>query len=230
MRPKRTTFLLVLFGLALALGVVGGQVYYKNHVNDPVSAGPEEHVASPTPAASPVSLTSPSPAPSDTPAMNGPAQASNPNPDLSVDSNGLSVATVVLTTSQGLVRMKLFATDAPQTVKRFVELIQSGFYNGKVFHKVHAGFDIQGGSPDGSENGVTGHPIKAEFNHRRHVEGTVGMARGPDPDSADCQFYVTLAPEPQLDGSYTVFGQVIDGMDVIRKIKPGDKMLSVVIQ
>lgn len=156
--------------------------------------------------------------------------ASNPAPDLTVDPNGLSKATVIVTTNKGVIKYKLYPNDAPATVKRMVELVQQGFFNGLVFHRVVPGFVIQGGDPTGTGMGGSGQKLKAEFNKRRHVEGAVAMARAQDPDSADSQFYITLGPQPRLDGSYTVFGLVIEGMDVVKKIQVGDKIEVATIQ
>ncbi len=156
--------------------------------------------------------------------------ATNTNPDLTTDANGLSKATVVITTTQGVIKYKFYSSDAPATVKRMVELINQGFYNGLTFHRVEPDFVIQGGDPLGNGMGGSGQKLKAEFNSRKHVEGTVAMARARDPDSADSQFYVALGTLPHLDRNYTVFGQVVEGMDVARKIRVGDKMTSVIIQ
>lgn len=157
-------------------------------------------------------------------------QKTNMNPDLTIDSNGLSKSTVVLTTAKGVVKFKFYTQDAPATVKRIVELINSGFYNGLTFHRVVPGFVAQGGDPTGTGSGGTGQKLKAEFNDRKHQLGAVAMARTSDPNSADCQFYITLGSQPHLDHQYTVFGQVVDGMDTVQKIQVGDKMTSVVIE
>ena len=151
--------------------------------------------------------------------------------DLTVDSNGMSKSTVVVNTTQGVIKFKLYSQDAPNTVNRFVELVQKGFYNGLTFHRAIDGFIIQTGDPTGSGTGGSGQRLKAEFNSRHHIEGAVAMARAPqDPDSADSQFYITLSTQPRLDRNYTVFGQVIDGMDVVRKIKVGDKINSMTME
>jgi len=92
------------------------------------------------------------------------------------------------------------------------------------------GFVVQGGDPQGNGTGGSGQHMKAEFNARRHIDGAVAMARAGDPDSADSQFYITLGVQPHLDRQYTVFGQVIEGMDAVRKIQPGDQMTSVIIE
>lgn len=150
--------------------------------------------------------------------------------DLTVDASGLSKSTVVVTTTKGVIKFKFYSKDAPNTVARLVELIQKGFYNGLTFHRVVPDFVIQGGDPMGNGTGGSGVKLKAEFNDRHHLEGTVAMARSADPDSGDSQFYICLSPQPRLDHQYTVVGQVIDGMDVVRQIQVGDKMTSVMIQ
>jgi cyclophilin family peptidyl-prolyl cis-trans isomerase len=153
------------------------------------------------------------------------------SPDLNIDSDGLSKATVSIVTSQGSVRFRLFPEEAPTTVKRVLELIGEGFYNGTAFHRVIPGFLIQGGDPTGNGTGGSGVKLKAEFSKKlRHGEGTVAMARGSDPNSADSQFYITLGPQPHIDGRYTIFGKVIEGMDVVRKIQMGDKIVSMAVE
>lgn len=159
-----------------------------------------------------------------------PQVQSNPNPDLSVDANGLSKAVAVIRTRKGDIKFRFYPKDAPNTVNRIIELINEGFYNGLTFHRVVPGFVIQGGDPNGNGTGGSGKKLKAEFNQRKHIEGTVAMARAADPDSADSQFYVSLGTHPHLDGSYTVFGQVVEGMDVAHQIQKGDKMLQLYIE
>lgn len=152
------------------------------------------------------------------------------NPDLTPDAQGMSAATAIIVTRKGVMKFKFFPTDAPQTSKRIAELITQGFYNGLKFHRVVDGFVIQGGDPQGNGTGGSGQNLKAEFNKRKHQEGTVAMARAADPNSADSQFYISFGPVPHLDGNYTVFGQVTEGLEVIRKIRVGDEMLKVLIQ
>jgi cyclophilin family peptidyl-prolyl cis-trans isomerase len=140
-------------------------------------------------------------------------------------------ATVVVQTNKGTFRFELFPGDAPVTVYGFAELSQKGFYDGLKFHRYIPGFVIQGGDPlsvdeDPANDGFggPGYSLPAEFNSRRHVLGTVAMAHAPDPNSGGSQFYITLAPQPQLDGQFTVFGQVTGGLDVVLKLKQGDVM------
>ena len=146
--------------------------------------------------------------------------------DLTVDSSGLSKSTVVMTTTQGVIKYKFYSKDAPKTVARMVELIQQGFYNGLTFHRVVPGFVIQGGDPVGNGTGGSGQKLPAEFNERRHVEGTVAMARTNAPHSATAQFFINVRSNLRLDfdpvmrkPGYTVFGRVIEGMDVVQRIE-----------
>jgi len=150
--------------------------------------------------------------------------------DLNTDENGLSKSTVVLTTNKGVIKYKFYPKDAPKTVARMVELIQQGFYNGLNFHRVVPGFVIQGGDPSGNGTGGSGQKLPAEFNERRHIEGTVAMARSQDPNSADSQFYISMGRHPHLDRSYTVFGQVTEGYEFVKQIQIGDKIISAQIQ
>lgn len=129
----------------------------------------------------------------------------------------------------GEIRIEFFPGDAPGTVENFVTLTKRGFYDGLSFHRVVPGFVVQGGDPKGDGTGGPGHTVKAEFNARKHVRGTVAMARSQHPDSAGSQFYITYGSQPHLDGSYTVFGQVVSGMEHVDRIAPGDRMKTVSI-
>ncbi len=149
---------------------------------------------------------------------------------LEVDDQGLSKAVVVIQTTRGKIRFKLYTKDAPKTVHRIVELITKGFYNGLTFHRVVPGFVVQGGDPSGSGMGGSGVSLPAEFNSRKHVPGAVAMARAQDPNSADSQFYISLGTHPHLDGSYTVFGQLIEGQEVANQLQVGDRMTAVAIE
>lgn len=126
--------------------------------------------------------------------------------------------TATVETNKGTFSFELFPEDAPGTVENFKKLADEGFYDGTIFHRVVAGFVMQGGDPEGTGMGGPGYTIKAEFNDRKHVAGTVAMARSAHPDSAGSQFYVCLAPAPHLNNQYTVFGQVTEGLDVVLEI------------
>jgi peptidyl-prolyl cis-trans isomerase B (cyclophilin B) len=131
----------------------------------------------------------------------------------------------IIETKFGTIELAFFPDKAPKHVENFIKLAKSGFYNGTIFHRVIPGFVIQGGDPntkkeDTSQYGMggPGYTVKAEFNDRPHERGTLSMARSQDPNSAGSQFFIVLARTPHLDGKYTVFGQVIKGMDVVDKI------------
>lgn len=137
---------------------------------------------------------------------------------------------VTIETDNGAIKFELFEDKAPVTTKNFIELAQSGFYNGLTFHRVESGFVIQGGDPNGDGTGGSGKTIPLEIHPElKHVKGAVAMARKPDPNSATSQFYITLADTPFLDGNYAVFGKVTGGMDVVENIKVGDRMNKVSI-
>jgi len=138
--------------------------------------------------------------------------------------------TAVITLDNGNeIRIEFFPADAPKTVENFVTLAKKGFYNSLAFHRVVPDFVVQGGDPKGNGTGGPGYTIKAEFGKRKHVRGTLAMARSQHPDSAGSQFYITYGPTPHLDGGYTVFGQVTSGMEHVDRIKQGDRMKSVAI-
>ncbi len=137
---------------------------------------------------------------------------------------------LVIETEHGTIEADLYSNDAPKTVARITELADQGFYNGLNFHRVVPGFVVQGGDPKGNGTGGSGKNLKAEFNSKQHVEGSLAMARAQDPDSADSQFYISLGRHPHLDGSYTVFGMVTKGIDAVKKIKQGDKMTKVYVK
>ncbi len=129
--------------------------------------------------------------------------------------------TLYLDVPKGRVVIELRPDIAPHTVARIKELTRQGFYNGLNFHRVIDGFMAQTGDPRGDGTGGSGKNLKAEFNGVHFVRGTVGMARAQDPDSADSQFFICFAPSPFLDGKYTVFGQVVSGMEYVDAIKRG---------
>ena len=128
---------------------------------------------------------------------------------------------------------ELYPEIAPNTVNNFISLVKKGYYNGLTFHRVIEGFMIQGGCPDGTGMGGPGYSIKEEFStnpNNKHLDGSLAMARSQDPNSAGSQFYLCLGAQPMLDSGYTVFGQTIDGMDVIGQLRVGDVIESVEIE
>ena len=124
----------------------------------------------------------------------------------------------------GIIKAELYPEIAPNTVNNFVSLVNSGYYDGLIFHRVIRGFMIQGGCPDGTGMGGPGYTIKGEFNqngfsnHLKHEPGVLSMARAMHPDSAGSQFFIMHETSPHLDGSYAAFGKVTEGMDIVNKI------------
>jgi peptidyl-prolyl cis-trans isomerase B (cyclophilin B) len=137
----------------------------------------------------------------------------------------MSETKAVIETKFGNIELRFFPEVAPNHVKNFIELAEKGFFNGTIFHRVIPGFMIQGGDPnskdpDKSKHGLggPGYQLKAEFNERPHKRGILSMARSADPDSAGSQFFICVADAPFLDRQYTVFGEVVSGMEVSDKI------------
>ena len=122
-------------------------------------------------------------------------------------------------TSMGNFKIELFNDKAPLTVGNFLKLVDEGFYNGLIFHRVIPDFMIQTGCPQGSGYGGPGYTIKDEFTKDvSHEKGTLSMANTGRPNTGGSQFFITVAPTPWLDGKHTIFGKVVDGMDVVEKI------------
>jgi peptidylprolyl isomerase len=130
--------------------------------------------------------------------------------------------TIYLDVPAGRVVIELRPDLAPKTVARIKELTRRGFYDGIAFHRVIAGFMAQTGDPKGDGTGGSGQKLKAEFSKEKHVRGTVSMARAQSPDSGDSQFFIVFEDSKWLDGQYTVWGKVTDGMDNVDKIKRGE--------
>ena len=152
------------------------------------------------------------------------------NPPSANDKNLPEGNHVVIDTDLGSINIELLPDVAPNTVANFKVLANNGYYDGIIFHRVIPGFMAQGGDPTGTGTGGPGYKIKAEFNASKHVRGTVAMARTADPDSAGSQFYICFGPQPHLDRQYTVFGQVVEGMDVVDQVKNGTVMNKVTLQ
>ncbi|MEX2142043.1 MAG: peptidylprolyl isomerase [Pirellulales bacterium] len=128
---------------------------------------------------------------------------------------------VKLQTTKGEIVLELFENQAPNTVANFISLVEKGFYDGLLFHRVLAGFMAQGGDPTGTGSGGPGYQIKDEVDRkdtRMHFRGSLSMAKAPAPDTGGSQFFLTFKPTPHLNGLHTVFGRVIEGFDVVAKI------------
>ena len=209
----------------------------------PAAAPATEAAPEPTAAAP---ATEPAPAATDTrPIVPAPVEGQRPLADLTpaerqdrfsgpaapaIDPKAIYLATIV--TDKGNIVAELYQ-DTPGGTNNFVTLAQNGFYDGLTFHRVEPGFVIQGGDPAGNGSGGPGYTIPAEINHL-HTKGALAWARtgdevNPERNSSGSQFYVTLDATPFLDGGYSVFGQVIEGMDVAEKIAVGDKIQKIEI-
>ena len=130
--------------------------------------------------------------------------------------------TLIMNLKTGVVKIELRPDLAPNHVARITELTKEGFYDGIVFHRVIAGFMAQTGDPTGTGTGGSKKPnLKAEFSRERHVRGTCSMARSGNPDSANSQFFICFDDAPWLDGQYTVWGKVVEGMEHIDAITKG---------
>jgi len=132
-------------------------------------------------------------------------------------------------TEKGNLVLELFASDVPNTVNNFVCLARDGFYDGVTFHRVIPGFMAQGGDPTGSGRGGPGYKFADEFTEHKHETGTLSMANA-GPNTNGSQFFITYAPQPHLNGRHSVFGRLIQGIDVLENITNGDVMKKVTIR
>jgi len=136
-----------------------------------------------------------------------------------IDTSKEYIATIK--TEKGNIVLELFASDVPITVNNFVFLAREGFYDGSTFHRVIPGFMAQGGDPTGTGRGGPGYTFADEFTEHTHVAGALSMANA-GPNTNGCQFFITYTPKHGLGGKHSVFGQVIEGMDVLEKLTPRD--------
>src|SRR5690554_8134146 len=139
--------------------------------------------------------------------------------------------TAEIHTEKGVMKVEFYEKDAPNTVDNFIKLSKEGFYDGLNFHRVIPNFVIQGGCPHGTGTGGPGYTIKCEVknNPNKHLRGTLSMAHAGR-DTGGSQFFICHSPQPHLDGNHTVFGQVIDGIEVVDRVQAGDVMQKVTIE
>lgn len=157
-----------------------------------------------------------------------PQQQKQPTQTYGVESEPKASYSATIMTSKGDIKVALFAKDAPQTVQNFINKAQVNFYGGLTFHRVED-WVIQGGDPQG--NGTGGGQMQTELNALPFIEGSLGIARGSNPQiSNDSQFFITKSEASWLNQQYTNFGQVTSGMDVVMKIKKGDKITGVIVE
>ena len=144
---------------------------------------------------------------------------SKPTPPTKEELAKYATAKATITTKFGAIAVKFFPDIAPMHVKNFITLAEAGFYNGTPFHRVIPGFMIQGGDPSGNGTGGPGYTIPAEFSKtKKHAAGILSMARTSDPNSAGSQFFIMVSDSSHLDGAYSIFGEVVEGMDAVNKI------------
>ena len=148
-------------------------------------------------------------------------------PAMTIDTSKQYSATIE--TEKGNLVLELFASDVPMTVNNFVFLARDGFYDGTTFHRVIPGFVAQGGYPIGDGTGNPGYRFDDEFSEHTHVTGALSMAN-LGANTNGCQFFITLAPQHHLDGKHSVFGQLIEGMDVLESIEQGDVIIGITIE
>jgi len=137
--------------------------------------------------------------------------------------------TATMETSAGTLVLDLFAADAPMTVNNFVFLARDGFYDGTTFHRIIPDFMAQGGDPADTGSGGPGYQFADEFTHRKYVMGALSMANA-GPKTNGSQFFICYKPQPHLNGKHSVFGQLVEGMDALKKLKNGSKIISVTIK
>jgi len=148
-------------------------------------------------------------------------------PPMTIDTSKQYTATIK--TEKGNLVLELFASDVPITVNNFVFLAREGFYDGITFHRVIPDFMAQGGDPTGTGTGTPGYSFVDEFTEHSHVTGALSMANS-GPNTNGCQFFITYTPQSHLDGKHSVFGQLIEGMDVLEKIERGDTIIRITIK
>jgi len=148
-------------------------------------------------------------------------------PPMTIDTSKQYTATIE--TEKGNLVLGLFASDVPITVNNFVFLAREGFYDGTTFHRVIPGFMAQGGDPTGTGAGTPGYTFADEFTEHTHVAGALSMANS-GPNTNGCQFFITYTPQHHLDGKHSVFGQLIQGMDVLQEVEQGDIIIRISIQ
>jgi len=184
-------------------------------------------------------------------ASNNSSKTASTTPDSVTSETATSTAAnnnpmVVIETSKGIIKAELKLDDAPKTVRNFTDLAGKKFYDGLLFHRVVPDFVIQGGDPKGDGSGGSGTNIPLEIKCKDgtmhegetvtcpvalpHTDGALAMARSSDPNSASSQFYITIGAQPALDGQYAVFGYVTEGLDVVRAIAQGDKIIRIYLE
>ncbi|MFC1915126.1 peptidylprolyl isomerase [Chloroflexota bacterium] len=184
-----------------------------------VSCGEAAPTPAPTPAPAPAPTPAQPPEPPSEPVVKPEPKTYSEPPSMIIDTS--KKYTAFIETEKGTLVLELFARDVPVTVNNFVFLANEGFYDGSTFHRVIPGFMVQGGDPTGTGMGNAGYKFDDEFTEHTHETGALSMANS-GPNTNSCQFFITYAPQHGLDGKHTVFGQLIEGMDVLERLTPRD--------
>jgi cyclophilin family peptidyl-prolyl cis-trans isomerase len=183
-------------------------------------AGTTPKATQPASAASTPGTAATAAAPTAQPTLPGGKKTYSKEPPLTIDENKQYFATIKM--DIGDIRLELFPKEAPHSVNSFIFLAREGFYDGVTFHRVIPGFVAQAGDPTGTGRGGPGYTIPDEVNSHKFLDGSLGMAKTAAPNSGGSQWFIDYAPQPNLDGGYTVFGQIVSGRDVLDKIAPRD--------
>jgi len=186
-----------------------------------VSCGESKPAPAATPAPAPATVTTPAPAPATQSAPEVKIMKWDSPPKMTIDTN--KKYTAIMETVKGNLVLELFAKDVPKTVNNFVFLARQGYYDGTTFHRVIPGFMAQGGDPTGTGTGNPGYRFEDEFTVHTNVTGALSMANSGS-NTNGSQFFICYTPQPGLNGKHTVFGQLIQGMDVLEKITPRDPL------
>ena len=185
--------------MAVSCGGVTEVPVPETRVNKPTPAPTQEPIPAPAPEVKPMKWDSP--------------------PQMIIDTS--KKYTAIIETEKGNLVLELFAKDVPKTVNNFVFLAKEGYYDGTTFHRVIPGFMVQGGDQTGTGRGGSGYRFEDEFTEHTHVAGALSMANA-GPDTNGCQFFITFVPVHQLNGKHSVFGLLVEGMDVLESITPRD--------
>ena len=206
-------FLSILTAALLFIAAIGCTTAYANSTGAAIDTGKTDESAAAETTDKPIASESEPKAPETEGSQNTEEESTMQNP----------IATITMKDG-GVMKLELYPDIAPNTVRNFIALANSGFYDGVTFHRIIAGFMIQGGDPEGTGMGGPGYSIKGEFasngfkNDLKHKRGVISMARTMVPDSAGSQFFIMHADAPHLDGEYAAFGMLLEGFDVLDKI------------
>jgi peptidylprolyl isomerase len=213
----RRVILIGTIAATLLAGACGGG---SKKTSTPTSGAVSSPAATKQPASTAAATASTASTPAAQPTQTGGKKTYSAEPPLTIDPNKKYFATIKM--DIGDIRLELYPKEAPHSVNSFVFLSRDHFFDGVTFHRVIQGFVAQAGDPTGTGRGGPGYTIPDEVNSHKFLDGSLGMANTGSPNSAGSQWFIDYAPQPRLDGGYTVFGQLVSGRDVLDKIKLRD--------